>query len=94
MILVVILDPETMAPWFPGAELALLQNSVRRRLRGPKLHRAQIKGSKTPRGQFAFNLWPRILGPRNLRPAVVLDPSTVPAEFTSNATWARKLTEA
>ena len=37
---------------------ALLQNSVGHTLRGRKLRGAQIKGSETLRGIFAFNLCP------------------------------------
>ena len=35
-----------------------LQNSAGHTLRGPKLRAAQLEGSKTPRGKFAFNLCP------------------------------------
>ena len=47
-----------MSPWESGAHVALLQNSAGHTLRGPKLRRAQLEGSKTPRGKFAFNVCP------------------------------------
>ena len=54
----VILAPETMSPKLRGAQVVLLENSVGHRFRGPKLCGAQVEGSKTLRGKFAFNLCP------------------------------------
>ena len=55
---VFFMGAETMSPKLRGAQVALLQNSAGHRLRGPKLCEAQVEGSKTPGGRFAFNICP------------------------------------
>ena len=72
----VFLCPETMSPKLRGAQVALLQNSAGHRLRGPKLCGAQIEGSKTPRGEFAFNIGHAEMWTPQPLPRGFLDPLT------------------
>ena len=89
-----MLVPETMSPKFRGAQVALLQNSAGHRLKGPKLCGAQVEGSKTARGKFAFNICPAEFWTPQPLPRRFLDPSTcAPRSFGAMQSVARGIFE-
>ena len=74
-----MLVPETMSQKFRGAQVALLQNSAGHRLKGSKIRRAKVEGSKTPGGVLDPSTCAlQSFGPLNLCPAEFWTPQPVP----------------